>query len=80
MALKIEIANKFAYCYFARTELMLLLMPEYEPVYAFPLLIAESYNYEKKTNYLSLKETQKKKHYNHKSFLRLFQEDNLFYY
>ena len=47
-----------------------------EPLYAFPLLVAECCNHEQKANYLSLKETQKKKYYHHKSFLRLFHEDN----
>ena len=43
------------------------------------IVIAECCNYEQKTNYLSLKETQKKKQYHHKLLLRLFHENNLFY-
>ena len=75
VALKIQIVTKFAYC-ICETEQMLLLILDHKPLYTFPLLVAEFCNHEQKTNYLSLKETQKKKYYNPKSFLRLFHEDS----
>ena len=75
--LYLSAATEFVCCYFARTELILLLMLDYEP---FPLLVAECCNHEQKINHLTLKETQKKKYYHHRSFLRLFHESNLFYY
>ena len=56
-----EIVAEFAYCYFAKTGLMLLLMPDHEPLYTFPLLVAECCNHEQKTTYFSLKENKRKR-------------------
>ena len=52
--LKIQILTEFAYCHFARTELMLLLRLDWDMLYTFLLLVAECCNHEQKMNYLSL--------------------------